>query len=330
MAGGEGTRLRPITDDIPKPFVRVAGKPVIEYGLERLAAAGIKEVFLTTFYKPWQLIERLSGGSRLGLKLFYSVEDEPLGTAGGVGKLRPFLDDTFVVMSGDVLCDVDVAKLIAHHRDRKAEATMALTEVANPSEFGIVGLEADGRVARFKEKPRPEEAFSNLVNAGIYVLEPSVLELIPEGDRFDFSKNLFPLLLEAGRPLYGSRLEGFWMDVGRPADLLTASRRLSERRFGGPYRHDGPLHLHPTARVLATDVYHDAAVGAHAHVEESILYEGAHVGEGARVVRSILCAGAVVEPRAIVEDAVLGARSVVPAGSHARGARIPAGWTHES
>lgn len=326
MAGGEGTRLRPLTDDVPKPFVPVAGKPAIEYGLEALVRAGFREILVTTYYKPERLIARLAGGARLGAKIFYSVEDEALGTAGGVAKARSWLDGTFAVMSGDVLADVDVAQILAFHRKAGAEATMALTEVEDPSPFGVVDTGPDGRIRRFQEKPAREEAFSNLVNAGIYVLEPSALDLVPEGRPFDFSRDLFPRLLREDRPLYGTVQSGVWMDVGRPADLLKAASVMGARHHqatGGRYR-DATAVVAPGARVAESDLYAGARVDAGATVEGSVLYDGARVGERAAVRGSLLAAGAVVEAGATVADSVLGAGSRVPAGRRLVGARVDA------
>lgn len=326
MAGGEGTRLRPLTDDVPKPFIPVSGKPAIEYGLEAAVRAGVEEILITTYYKPQRLIERLGGGTRLGARIFYSVEDEALGTAGGVAKARSWLSDTFIVMSGDVLADVDLNELVAYHRKVGAEVTMALTTVDDPTQFGIVGLAKDGRIERFQEKPKKEEAFSNLVNAGIYVLEPSALAAVPATRAFDFSKDLFPHLLKEGRKLHGHSLQGVWLDVGRPADLLRAARLMGERHHaatGGTYRH-ASAGVEPGARVATTDLYENARVGAGAVVEDSVLFAGVSVHERAVVKRSLVAAGAVIEEGAHVEDSVLGAGSRVPAGKRAIGAKLDA------
>ncbi len=328
MAGGEGTRLRPLTDDVPKPFLPVAGKPAIEYGLDALVRAGIRDVIVTTFYKPQRLIDRLAGGSRLGARIFYSVEDEAMGTAGGVAKCRAFLDSTFVVMSGDVLADVDVRALVQFHEKVGADVSMALTEVEDPTQFGIVETDASGRVTRFQEKPRTrEEAFSRLVNAGVYVLDPRALALVPDDRPFDFSKNLFPALLEAGRPVFGQRLDGVWMDVGRPADLLRAGRIMGERHHGGPYRHRSAV-VAAGADATRCDLYADARVAPGAIVEDSILYDGATVGAGAFVRRCILAAGSHVDAGAVVEDAILGAGARVAANVRATGVRVDAHTVH--
>lgn len=325
MAGGEGTRLRPLTLDVPKPFIRVAGKPAMEYALDALVKAGIREIIVTTFYKPERLIQHLGGGSRLGARIFYSVEDEAMGTAGGVAKCLPLLaNDTVVVLSGDVIADVDVKALLDAHKKSGAVATMALTKVEDPREYGIVGLDASGRIVRFLEKPKSkEEAFSNLINAGIYVLSPEALREVPQGSTFDFSKQLFPKLLAAGKRLQGVRIEGFWMDVGRPQDLLKASHELGARHRGGPFVEGAKVDV--KAKVSATDLYPGAAVEAGALVEGSILYEGARVEADAVVRGSILAAEAVVGKGARVTDCVLGKGARVRPGAAVSGEKLQPG-----
>lgn len=321
MAGGEGTRLRPLTLDVPKPFLRVAGVPAIEYALRALVDADVRDIIVTTFYKPERLMAHLSGGSRLGARIFYSVEDEAMGTAGGVAKCLPLTgEDTVVVLSGDVIADVDIKKLVAFHKEKGAEVTMALSEVDDPSEFGIVGLDKDGRIERFLEKPKREDAFSNLINAGIYVLEASALRSVPVGEKFDFSKQLFPKLLEEGRKMYGAPLSGFWMDVGRPADLLKASGMLAVKNKRGRLRQDAKVD--GAADVKDTDLYPGAAVEAGAVVSDAILYEGARVEADAVVRGTILAAGAVVGKGARVTDCVIGRGARVKPGSALEGERV--------
>jgi mannose-1-phosphate guanylyltransferase len=326
MAGGEGTRLRPLTLDVPKPFLRVAGKPAIEYALDALVAAGVEDILVTTFYKPERLIQHLGGGARLRARIFYSVEDEAMGTAGGVAKCLPLLgDDTVVVLSGDVIADVNVKALADAHRASGAVATMALTTVENPTEFGIVGLDGTGRIVRFLEKPKPEEVFSNLVNAGIYVLSPEALRAVPQGRAYDFSKNLFPALLAAGKRLQGVPLEGFWMDVGRPADLLRASQVLGQKHRGGPLREGAKVGPH--AKVARADLYPGAAVEGSASVEDCILYDNSRVEDQAVVKGSILAADAVVGAGAHVADCVLGRGARVRPGASLAGERVQSGAT---
>lgn len=328
MAGGEGTRLRPLTLDVPKPFLRVAGKPAVEYALEALVAAGIKDIIITTFYKPERLIQHLSGGARLNARIFYSVEDQAMGTAGGVAKCLPLTgEDTVVVLSGDVIADVNIKSLVDAHKKSGAVATMALTQVENVSEFGIVGLDATGRIIRFKEKPKtPEETFSNLINTGIYVLEPAALREVPQGASFDFSKNLFPLLLEKGMKLQGVPIDGFWMDVGRPADLIKASEILGERHGNKGGIREGAK-IDPTARVTRADCYPGSGVEAGAVVEDCILYDGSRVEADAHVTGTILSPDAVVGKGARVRDCVLGRGARVKQGTTVTGQKIEPGET---
>ena len=196
MAGGEGTRLRPLTRRAPKPLMPVGRRRCIDYSLASLARAGVSEIIVTTSYKADRIVDALEGSDVPGISMLFSFERQPMGTAGGVRKISPYLDGTFIVLSADVLADVDLGALVDFHKRKGADATMALTTVENPTEYGIVGLDADDRIERFLEKPAPDEVFSNLINAGIYVLEPHVMEHVPEGTKADFSRNLFPGLLE--------------------------------------------------------------------------------------------------------------------------------------
>lgn len=326
MAGGEGTRLRPLTLDVPKPFLRVSGKPAIEYALEALVQAGVKDIVVTTFYKPERLIQHLSGGARLKARIFYSVEDEAMGTAGGVAKCLPILgDDTVVVLSGDVIADINVRALVDAHKKSGAVATMALTRVENVSEFGIVGLDDTGRIVRFKEKPKTkEETFSNLINTGIYVLSPEALRAVPEGATYDFSKQLFPALLEAGKRLQGVPIEGFWMDVGRPADLISASHTLGQKH-GKKEGLRESAKVDPKARLSRVDCYPGSAVEANATVEDAILYDGARVEADAVVRGTILAPDAVVGKGARVTDCVLGRGARVKPGATLAGQKVEPG-----
>lgn len=328
MAGGEGTRLRPLTLDVPKPFLRVAGKPAIEYALEALVNAGIEDIIVTTFYKPERLIQHLSGGARLKARIFYSVEDEAMGTAGGVAKCLPLIgEDTVVVLSGDVIADINIRALVDAHKKSGAVATMALTRVENVSEFGIVGLDETGRIVRFKEKPKTkEEAFSDLINTGIYVLSPEALREVPAGATFDFSKQLFPKLLESGKKLQGVPIEGFWMDVGRPADLITASHALGAKRGNHEGLREGAK-VDPKAKLTRVDLYPGSGIEAGATVEDCLLYDGARIESEANVRGTILAPDAVIGKGAQVTDCVLGRGARVKPGSTLSGQKVEPGQT---
>src|SRR6187397_166101 len=214
MAGGEGTRLRPLTSNQPKPMVPVVGKPCMEHILELLREHGMNDVIVTVAFLPQAIRSYFGQGETLGMEIGYSVEESPLGTAGSVRLAGKQLDETFLVISGDALCDVDLGALVAFHKEKGAAVTIGLKSVENPLEFGIVVTDEEGRIERFLEKPSWGQVFSDTINTGIYVMEPEVLKHVP-GDRpYDFSKELFPLLLEMGRPLYGHVLDGYWQDIG--------------------------------------------------------------------------------------------------------------------
>src|ERR671930_977211 len=224
MAGGEGTRLRPLTSNQPKPMVPIVGKPCMEHILDLLKLHGFEDVIVTVAFLPQQIRSYFGSGETLGMTIEYSVEESPLGTAGSVRLASDRLDETFLVISGDALCDIDLGKLVAFHREKGAAVTIGLKSVDNPLEFGIVVTDEDGRVERFLEKPSWGQVFSDTINTGIYVLEPEVLKHIPQDRPYDFSKELFPLLLEMGRPIFGYVCDGYWQDIGnldqyRQADL---------------------------------------------------------------------------------------------------------------
>ena len=208
MAGGEGTRLRPLTSNQPKPMVPIVGKPCMEHILELLRTHGFEDVVVTVAFLPQAIRSYFGSGDNLGLNIEYSVEESPLGTAGSVRLASDRLDDTFLVISGDALCDIDLGRIVEFHKERGAAVTIGLKSVENPLEFGIVVTDEDGRVERFLEKPSWGQVFSDTINTGIYVLEPEVLRHVPTDRPYDFSKELFPLLLEMGRPNYGFVCDG--------------------------------------------------------------------------------------------------------------------------
>lgn len=332
LAGGEGTRLRPLTNTRPKPLLPVLGRPCIEYSLSSLASARVERAFLACGYRSADIVAAIGDGRSLGIEVVYAFEEEPAGTAGAVKLLEDDIEGTTVVMSGDVLADVDIASLIHSHREKGAVVTMAITDVSTPGEFGIVGLSEDDRIVRFKEKPAPAEVFSNLINAGIYVLEPEAVSRIPEGQKFDFSKNLFPNLLADGMPLYGSRLRGLWKDIGRSSDLLEANIRMAARR-GRPVEDGGarivgeicastftaegasleaPLYLgegvivENGSRIASSAVGRGTVVGAEAEICNSLLMDRCSVGKGCVLRGSVLGEGCRIGPGVRILESVLG------------------------
>ncbi|MGH2921804.1 MAG: sugar phosphate nucleotidyltransferase, partial [Gaiellaceae bacterium] len=317
MAGGEGTRLRPLTSNQPKPMVPIVGKPCMEHIIELLRDHGFEDVIVTVAFLPQAIRSYFEDGETLGLSIEYSVEETPLGTAGSVRLAADKLDDTFLVISGDALCDFDLTKLVDFHRKREAAVTIGLKSVANPLEFGIVVTDEDGRIERFLEKPSWSQVFSDTINTGVYVLEPEVLRHVPTDRPYDFSKELFPLLLEMGRPLYGLPMEGYWQDVGdldqyRQAnfDALDLSVRLNlpgVRLRGNVWVGDG-VELDDIDRVEGpaflgnyTRIARDAVVGPY-----SVLGTGVTLRERARTARSVIDASTHIGRGALVEGAIVG------------------------
>ncbi|MGB3634763.1 MAG: nucleotidyltransferase family protein, partial [Rubrobacteraceae bacterium] len=227
MAGGKGTRLRPLTSNQPKPMISIVNKPCMEHIVNLLKRHGIEEIVTTLGFMPEVIEDYFGDGSEWGVKMDHSIEEEPMGTAGSVKLAEDKLTERFVVVSGDALTDADLSKAVEFHRKSGAEATLVLQEVDDPSEFGIVVVDDEGRVERFLEKPDPEEVFSYTANTGIYVLEPGILEEIPADEEYDFADDLFPKLLGEGRPVYGYVTEKpYWEDIGNIHQYLDAQRAV--------------------------------------------------------------------------------------------------------
>lgn len=227
LAAGEGTRLRPLTDTCPKPLVPLAGRPLLEHTLCHLCSQGIHEVAINLHHRADAVMSRLGDGRRLGVSITYSVEETILGTAGALSSLEHYFTETFLLLYGDMLTDVAVAPLVEFHRSRGGLATIGVFHVEDPSACGILDMEADGRVKRFLEKPKPDQVFSRWANTGIYVLEPEVIKHIPRQTFYDFAFQLFPDLLSKGLPLYGCPVQGYVRDIGTWENYRQAEKDLS-------------------------------------------------------------------------------------------------------
>lgn len=214
MAGGEGTRLRPLTLGRPKPLVPVCNRPIMEHIIEHLKSHGFDDILVTLYFMGDEIQNYFGDGSRWGVKLTYSVEESPLGTAGAVKLLDKYLDDTFLIMSGDSMTDIDLTSAVNFHKKSKSMATIVLTRVPTPLEYGVVIIDEKGKVVRFLEKPGWGEVFSDTVNTGTYIIEPEVLKMMKMGKNYDWSNNIFPELLAGGKPMYGSVQNGYWCDIG--------------------------------------------------------------------------------------------------------------------
>ena len=340
MAGGEGSRLRPITCGRPKPMAPVANRPMMAHIVDLLKKHGFTEIGVTLQYKPEYIRNYFGDGSGFQVHLRYFMEETPLGTAGSVKNAQSFLDRTFLVISGDALTDIDLTRAVEFHRRRGALATLVLTRVSCPLEYGVVITRADGAITRFLEKPGWGEVFSDTVNTGIYVLEPEVLDYIPPGQMFDFSKDLFPLLLRMKKPLFGAVLPGYWCDVGNLAQYLQAQQDVLTGRVQtaltareaapGIWLGEG-VELHPRARLEGPVLIGDGSyVGEEAVIEpytvigqgclvrekaslkRSVLWNNVFVGAGARLRGAVVCSRALVQAAAeVYEGAVIGSDSVL-------------------
>jgi mannose-1-phosphate guanylyltransferase len=305
LVGGQGTRLRPLTDRTRKDMLPLVDRPLLSYTLEHLARHAVERAVISCGYLPDQ-IEEAFGGGYSGATLEYAVEETPLGTGGAIGFAARGLDSSFFALNGDSLREADLDELVAFHRSTGAKATILLTPVADPSRYGLVRTASDGRVETFLEKPRPEEIDTDLINAGLYVLEPDVLDLIPPDRAVSIEREVFPRLAAEGA-VYGIALAGYWLDVGTPESYLQAHRDVLERVFptevGTALGADFTL-VDPTAEVdpgarLVPPVY----VGPGAVVEE-----GARLGSLA-----VLGAGSRLAAGGVVENAVVGSRTTIGA-----------------
>src|ERR1035437_5482219 len=235
MAGGFGTRLRPLTINIPKPMVPMVNKPMMEYIVTLLKENGFDDLLVMLYYQPEVIIRHFGDGAAYGVRMEYLRPQSDLGTAGCVKFAEKHLKDTFLVISGDLLTDFNLKAALKAHQQKKSVATLVLTRSPNPLAYGVVIVNEDNRIQRFLEKPSWGEVFSDTINTGIYILEPSVLEHIPADRGFDFSKNLFPLLLEAKAPLFGHIAEGYWRDVGDLFEYRLAHVDILDKRVKVPF-----------------------------------------------------------------------------------------------
>jgi mannose-1-phosphate guanylyltransferase len=334
LAAGKGTRLFPLTGEIPKPMAPVVGKPIIQHIFELLAEVGLREVHVNIHHLADAILDVYGNTFSVnGMKVCMTREEELVGTAGSVRRIADRFGETFVVIMGDALTDVDVREVVAFHRERGALATLALMRVADTSQYGVVELDSNQDIVRFQEKPSPEEALSNLANTGIYVLEPEVLGYIPENTFFDFAEDLFPRLLAAGERLAGYEGGFYWSDIGtleayRAAqhDVLSGKVRLKipgEQRAEGLWVESG-VRIHPTAAIEGRVVLNqDAVIGRGVSlIGDVTVGSDCWVRSGATVKRSILLAGSYVGDGAYLEGCIVGPGYDVRAGEQIRGGAL--------
>ncbi|WP_204106522.1 MULTISPECIES: mannose-1-phosphate guanyltransferase [Spirulina sp. CCY15215] len=341
MAGGSGTRLRPLTCDLPKPMVPILNRPIAEHIVNLLKRNDITEVIATLHYLPDVMRDYFQDGHDFGVQMTYAVEeDQPLGTAGCVKNIAELLDDTFLVISGDSITDFDLKAAIAFHKEKQAKATLILTRVPNPVEFGVVITDQEDRIIRFLEKPSSSEIFSDTVNTGTYILEPEVLGYLPENEESDFSTDLFPLLLAKGEPMYGYIADAYWCDVGHLDAYRESQYDGLEKKvkldFAYPEVEPGlwlgsDTYIDPSAKIdrpvlignncrigprvhieAGTVLGDNITIGADANLKRPIVANGAIVGDEAHLRACVISRGTRVDRRAhILEGAVVGFLSTV-------------------
>ena len=322
MAGGEGTRLRPLTSNAPKPMLPIANRPMMEHIIGLLKRHGFDEIVVTVAFLANHITTYFGDGSEFGVKIWYADEPVPLGTAGSVGNARHLLDDTFLVISGDVLTDMDLTEIMRFHKEKGATATIGLTAVENPLEFGIVITREDGTIERFLEKPTWGQVFSDTINTGIYVLEPSIFDAIPEGRSVDFSGEVFPALLAAGEPIYGAVMSGYWEDVGTLEAYLSAHFDALDHKVGvdlpgfrineGVFIGEG-AEVSPDATVVSPSVIGPGcSIEAGCQIGEyTVLGSNVRVQREAVVERSVLHDNVYVGSRSRIHGAVVGRTSSI-------------------
>lgn len=318
LAAGVGSRLDPLTRNLPKPLVPIVNRPVMQHIVELLRKHGFTDIMVNLHYLGDQIAEYFGDGSRFGVSIHYSHEDQLWGDAGSVKRVEDFFkDDTFIVVGGDDLADLDLTRLVKTHRDKRALATIALSLVDDPSEYGIVLMNEEGRITRFLEKPKGEFIFSNTANTGVYVFEPEVFELIPRNTFYLFGKSFFPQMLEQKRPLYGHLTAAYWMDVGN----LDIYRRTHIDALAGRVGINFPMpevrkyvwigsnvDIDPSAEIgYPVAIADDCRIEAGARVlEHTVLGHGCAVEQGAVVKESILWDGAVAMRNTWLERCVVG------------------------
>jgi len=344
MAGGAGSRLRPLTINHPKPMVPMVNKPVIAHILDLLKRHGILDVVITLQYMAEEIQDYFGDGSSLGMNIQYSIEETPLGTAGSVKQAQSLLDDTFIVISGDAVTDIDLSAVIEYHRANKSLATITLYRVPNPLEYGVVIVDDSGRIRQFQEKPSWGEVISDTVNTGIYVLEPQVLDYFEPQISYDFSKDLFPMLLAKDDPMYGFVVDGYWCDVGNLAEYMRASNDILEARAhvepmgqrlgGGIWVGEGTeiapdaqlygaVYLGQGVKIKAGVIIHGptaindyTVVDNYVHIDRSIIWRNSYIGEGSELRGAIIGRQCSLKRKVVVfEGAVIGDFSIIGEGA---------------
>ena len=340
LVGGEATRLLPLTCNTPKAMVPVLNTPFLEHVIHYLSEHQIRDIILAQRHLSQPIKSYFGNGSRFGVKLIYAVEDTPLGTAGAIKNAEKYLDGTFLVLNGDIFTDLDITAMIGFHLETKAKATIALTPVDDPTSYGLIETNARGRVTRFLEKPKWSEVTTNMINAGTYILEPEVLSPVPHQAKFSFERELFPLLLDQGEPIYAYPSSAYWIDIGTPEKYFRLHRDLFS---GSSPRHSCPRgeevlvgeqsYINPTAQIRGPAVIgSNCTIGQKVKlagavvigfgctvledtvIEESIIWRNAQLGQRVSLKNSIVADNCCLNDNSTIEDSILGDNVTVVSG----------------
>ena len=331
MAAGYGTRLEPLTLAVPKPMVPIVNLPTMQHNIELLKRHGIKDITANIHYHPEQIENYFGDGDCLGVNLTYSYEEDLLGTAGGVKRMTEIsrVNDTFLVLSSDALTDINIKHIIEYHKKKKALVTIALAKMEEVSQFGVVVHDADGKITGFQEKPKPEEAKGDQVNAGIYIFEPKVLKMIPDGP-YDFGKQLFPELVEKGAPVYGYPMIEYWNDVGGLEKYIQSSydamkgvvqiripgKRVSRSTWIGLREK-----ISQSARFEGSVIIGDrCSIGNDVYIKDAVIGDKCVIEDGAVITGSVIWSDNIIQKKAQIDCSVIGNWCQV-----GEGARILAG-----
>jgi len=341
LVGGQATRLLPLTCNTPKAMVPLLNIPFLEYVIRYLSKHQIKDIILAQGYLAQPIEEYLGNGSQLGVNLSYVVEDVPLGTAGAVKNAERFLDETFLLLNGDIFTDLDISAMIDFHQRRRAKATISLTPVDDPTSYGLIETDAEGGITRFLEKPDKSQITTNTINAGTYVLEPEVLAQIPLKTKVSIEREVFPLLLEQDKPVYAYPSSAYWMDTGTPEKYLQLHRDLlsgKSSQYVPVTKEEAVIgeqsFIHPTAQIKGHVIIgnnctvedkvsitgpavigHGCQIMPEAVIKESIIWQNAHLGEHVNLMGSIVADNCCLNADSTVKDSILGDNVTVASGS---------------
>jgi len=315
LACGRGTRLKPLTDHLPKPMVPMMVKPLLERNMLKLKESGVDEIILSTCYKPQKFEEYFGDGSKLGLKIQYICEDIPLGTGGAIKYTESFFDETYIVFNSDILSDINITDMIKFHKQKSAAVTIAVTKVANPSAYGVIEYNENCYASSFTEKPKMSEIKSNYINAGIYIFEPYVLKEIPSGKVVSVERETYPLLLQKGYPIAVYKSDAYWMDIGTlekyteaHRDILSGKCHIPEYKAGNQNTHIGlNTMVQPSVKIISP-VYigENVKIGTFSTIgPNAVIGDNCRIGTGCTVENSILWGHARVESGSEIADTIL-------------------------